>query len=206
MKHIVVIFTDQQRADTIGAMGNAAIQTPHLDALAADSVVFERCYTPSPVCVPARLSMFSGLYPARTGCNNNNAQAAYQGEGVYAAITRAGYQSCGVGKMHHLLDPYGSMGFGRRITQEELSDPRDDYTKFILEHHPRVFDYHGMRSEMYYVPQISPLPPEDHPTQWVGDRSIEYIRQCDPSRPIFLMTSFIHPHPPYCPPAPWNKL
>ena len=206
MKHIVVIFTDQQRADTIGALGNNAIQTPHLDALAAESVVFERCYTPSPVCVPARLSMFAGQYPARTGCNNNNAQASYRGSGLYAAITAAGYQSCGIGKMHHLLDPYGGMGFERRITQEELSDPRDDYTRFILKHHPQVFDYHGMRSEMYYVPQISPLPAADHPTQWIGDRSVEYIRQCDPARPMFLMASFIHPHPPYCPPAPWNKL
>ena len=206
MKHILMLFTDQQRWDTIGAAGNPAMQTPHLDALAGESVVFDQCYTPSPVCVPARLSMFSGQYPARTGCNNNNAQTVYQGEGFYSALTRAGFQSCAVGKMHHLVDPYGLMGFERRVTQEELSDPRDDYTRFILEHYPQVFDYHGMRSEMYYVPQISPLPAKDHPTQWIGDRSVEYIRRCDPDKPMFLVSSFIHPHPPYCPPAPWQKL
>lgn len=206
MKHILLIITDQQRWDTIAALGNSRIQTPSLDALALDSVVFEKCITPSPVCVPARFSLFSGQYPARSGCNNNNPENCYQGKGFYAQVTEAGYQSCCVGKMHHLIDPYGSMGFEKRYSQEELADERDDYTKFISEKHPGVFDYHGMRSEMYYVPQISPLPQEDHPTQWVGDRSIDFINGCDPNRPMFLMTSFIHPHPPFAPPAPWQKL
>lgn len=206
MKHILVLFTDQQRYDTISAFGNPDIQTPHLDALARESVIFDHCITPSPVCVPARLSLLSGQYPARTGCNNNNAQSAYQGEGFYSRITAQGYDSCCVGKMHHLWDPYGSMGFTRRHTQEELAAPGDEYMEYVRSRHPSVFDYHGMRSEMYYIPQISQLPPCDHPTQWVGDRSVEYIRQCDPQQPMFLFASFIHPHPPYCPPAPWQKL
>ena len=206
LKHILLLITDQQRWDTISALGNSHIQTPNLDALALDSVVFERCTTPSPVCVPARFSLFSGQYPARTGCNNNIAENNYIGVGFYSELTKAGYQSCCVGKMHHLIDPYGPMGFERRCTQEELADPRDDYTKFVREKHPGVFDYHGMRSEMYYVPQISQLPQQDHPTQWIGDQSVEFIRNCDSNRPVFLMSSFIHPHPPFAPPAPWQKL
>ncbi|MGI5963829.1 MAG: sulfatase [Lawsonibacter sp.] len=206
MKHIVILFTDQQRRDTIAALGNEKIQTPHLDALVRESVVFDHCFTPSPVCVPARLSLFSGQYPARTGCNNNNAETVYTGSGFYAQLTKAGYDSYCVGKMHHLVDPYGPMGFRCRISQEELADPRDDYTKFILKHHPNVFDYHGMRSEMYYVPQISQLSAQDHPTQWIGDQSVACIQKHESDRPLFLMASFVHPHPPYCPPAPWNKL
>ena len=206
MKNILLIITDQQRWDTISALGNPKIQTPNLDALARDSIVFSRCITPSPVCVPARFSLFSGQYPAKTGCNNNNAENSYSGRGFYEKITAAGYQSCCVGKMHHLIDPYGTMGFEKRWTQEELADPKDDYTKFVQERHPDVFDYHGMRSEMYYVPQISPLPAADHPTQWVGDRSVEFIQSCDETRPMFLVSSFIHPHPPFAPPAPWQKL
>ncbi len=206
MKHILILFTDQQRRDTIAALGNPAIQTPNLDALAKDAVVFENCITPSPVCAPARLSMLAGRYPARTGCNNNHSGVLYSGEGFYSTLTAHGYQSCCVGKMHHPIDPYGPMGFEKRFTQEELASPEDDFTRHIHEKYPSVFDYHGMRSEMYYVPQISPFPPEDHPTQWVGDRSVEYIRDCDPKRPMLLMSSFIHPHPPFCPPAPWNKL
>ena len=78
MKHILILFTDQQRYNTVSALGNPAIQTPNLDALARDSLVYNRCITPSPVCVPARLSLMAGQYPARTGCNNNNADRVYQ--------------------------------------------------------------------------------------------------------------------------------
>ena len=206
MKHILIFFTDQLRFDAVGAYGNPEVQTPALDALADDSIVFEHCITPSPVCVPARLSLFSGQYPARTGCSSNSLQTAYHGDGFYAEITKQGYQSCCVGKMHHTLDLYGRMGFEKRLSQEGTPNPKDDYAVYIREKYPYIFDYHGMRSEMYYVPQISPLPPYDHPSQWVGDRTIDYIRECDPEKPMLLMSSFYHPHPPYSPPAPWNKL
>ena len=206
MKHVLVLFTDQQRYDTISAFGNSKIQTPNLDRLAADSVVFKHCITPSPVCVPARLSMMSGQYPARTGCNNNNREKVYEGKGFYSRITEQGYQSCCVGKMHYLWDPYGDIGFEKRHTQEELAEEGDEYMQYIRGKYPWVFDYNGMRSEMYYVPQISQLPAYDHPTNWVGDKSVEFINSCSGDKPMFLMASFIHPHPPYNPPSPWQKL
>jgi len=206
MKHILVLFTDQQRYDTISAFGNSHIQTPNLDKLVAESVVFDSCMTPSPVCVPARLSMLSGLYPARTGCNNNNTEKVYQGKGYYSRISDLGYQSCCVGKMHHLWDPYGDIGFQERHTQEEIAEEGDEYMEYIRAKYPWVFDYHGMRSEMYYMPQIAQLPACDHPTNWIGDKSVEFINKCSPDKPMFLMASFIHPHPPYNPPSPWQKL
>lgn len=206
MKHVLVLLTDQQRYDTISALGNSKIQTPNLDRLAADSVVFNRCITPSPVCVPARLSMMSGQYPARTGCNNNNREKVYSGKGFYSRITEQGYQSCCVGKMHYLWHPYGDMGFETRHTQEEIAEAGDEYMQYIRGKYPWVFDYNGMRSEMYYVPQISQLPACDHPTNWVGDKSVEFIESCPTDKPMFLVASFIHPHPPYAPPSPWQKL
>lgn len=199
-------MTDQLRPDALGAYGNPYVQTPALDALAAESVIFDRAVTPSPVCVPARLSLLSGQYANRHGNSNNNPGLSYRGRGFYAMLSEAGFNSCCVGKMHHVWDRYGSLGFMRRDTQEELSHPKDDYTKYIEENYPYVFDYNGQRSEMYYVPQVSQLPAEAHPTQWIGDRSVEFIESCDPEKPVFLMSSFIHPHPPFCPPAPWNKL
>ena len=204
--NILFLFTDQQRFDTIHALGNERIITPALDEIANSAVVFDCCYTPAPVCVPARFSLFPGKYPAHTGCCNNNASYIYNGEGIYAEFTRSGYQTCCVGKMHH-PDLYGSMGFQQRHTQEEMQDPDDDYTKFMLNSpYKDVFDYNGLRCEMYYVPQISQLPAEDHPTQWVGDNSVDFLKNCDADQPFFLMSSFIHPHPPFAPPAPWNKM
>lgn len=205
--NILLLFTDQQRRDTIHALGNERIITPALDEIANQAVVFDQCFTPAPVCVPARFAMFSGQYPNRCGCCNNNVSTVYDGEGFYHEFTQQGYQTCSVGKMHHQVDLYGPMGFEKRYVQEEMADPQDDYTKFIMNSpYKHVIDYNGMRSEMYYVPQISQLPAEYHPTQWVGDTSVKFLEECDADKPFFLVSSFIHPHPPFCPPAPWNKM
>ncbi len=60
---------------------------------------------------------------------------------------------------------------------------------------------------MYYVPQLSPLPADEHPTQWIGDRSIDFIRgEGASATPWMLFSSFIHPHPPFAPPSPWHKI
>ncbi len=208
-KHFLLLFTDQQRRDTIHALGNENIVTPALDSIANEAVVFDRAYTPSPVCVPARASMFAGQYCARTGNNTNNRTKVYSGEGFFSEFTKAGYNTCCIGKMHYNFDLYGKMGFRTRLTQEEMANPElDDYTKWLkASPWKNVFDYNGQRTEMYYVPQVSQLPVEAHPTQWVGDRAVEFIENCDPdAEPVFLTASFIHPHPPFCPPAPWNKM
>ena len=119
-KHVLMLFCDQQRFDTIHALGNEDIVTPALDKLANEAVVFDRAYTPSPVCVPARMSMFAGQYCNRTGNNTNNKTAEYKGEGFYSEFTKAGYNTCCIGKMHHNVDLYGSMGFRKRLTHEEF--------------------------------------------------------------------------------------
>lgn len=207
-KHVLMLFTDQQRRDTIHALGNDKIVTPALDGIANEAIVFDRAYTPSPVCVPARMSMFAGQYCARTGNNTNDRTKVYNGEGFYSEFTKAGYNTFCVGKMHYNPDLYGSLGFRARQTQEEMANPNDDYTKWIKSGpFKNVADYNGQRTELYYIPQVSQLPMEAHPTQWVGDRAVEFLEQIDPDKePVFLMASFIHPHPPFCPPAPWNKM
>ena len=208
-KHVLLIFTDQQRRDTIHALGNDEIVTPALDSIAEDAVCFDRAYTPSPVCVPARLSMLAGQYCNRTGNNTNTKDTVYNGEGFFSEFTKAGYNTCCIGKMHYNPDLYAPLGFRTRISQEEMADPlHDDYTKWLkASPYRNVFDYHGQRTELYYVPQISQLPMEAHPTQWIGDRAVEFLENADTdSEPIFLMASFIHPHPPFAPPAPWNKM
>ena len=119
-KHILIIMTDQCRADALGVYGNTYAQTPAIDAIAEGAAVFNRAVTPSPVCVPARLSLLAGQYVNRTGNSNNNPKTCYTGEGFYSMLTKAGFESCCVGKMHHVWDRYGLMGFGERHTQEEM--------------------------------------------------------------------------------------
>jgi len=59
--NIILIMTDQHRYDRLGCMGDPLIQTPHLDGLAHEGVVFDRAYTASPVCGPARAALKSGM-------------------------------------------------------------------------------------------------------------------------------------------------
>ncbi len=65
--NLLFLWTDQQRADTMAAYGNVAFRMPVLNRLAADSIVFDRCYDTQPVCTPARSSVMSGRWPHSTG-------------------------------------------------------------------------------------------------------------------------------------------
>jgi arylsulfatase A-like enzyme len=101
------------------------------------------------------------------------------------------------------------LGFESRDRSEEgcrnVAD--DDYITWLHgKGYDHVHDANGVRGEMYYIPQPSQLPAWAHNSHWVGDRSIEFLQNRDRSRPFFLWSSFIDPHPPFAPPVPWNKL
>ena len=59
--NIIFLLTDDQRDNSLGAMGHPFVKTPHLDALLRDSVRFRNAYAPTPVCSPSRVSYFTGL-------------------------------------------------------------------------------------------------------------------------------------------------
>lgn len=208
--NILLFFTDQQRGDTIGALGNPVIRTPALDRLCRSGVAFTNAFSPSPVCVSARCSLIHGQYPLHTGCYENTTMPTDGRQTFMGALTAAGYRTHGIGKCHFTPDLYALRGFESRETQEELigHPERDDYLTFLHANGFRhVCDPHGIRGEMYYIPQPSQYPAHLHPTQWTGDRAIAYIReQAGAARPWFLYSSFIHPHPPFAPPNPWHKL
>ncbi|MDP4152709.1 MAG: sulfatase-like hydrolase/transferase [Bacillota bacterium] len=206
MKNILLLFFDQMRFD---AIHNSCLQTPHINELIKDGVFFKRAYTPSPVCVPARVSMNYGIYPNTSGCYDNSNCVIEGHKNIFEVLSENGYHTEGIGKMHFSSDKYALHGFTNRQTQEEIFSPgdNDDYRRYLDENgYDYVFDAHGQRSEMYYIPQISQLPAKHHPTQWVGDRSVEFIDKYSSDKPFLLMSSFIHPHPPFSPPTPWNKL
>ena len=207
--NILLLFTDQQRYDTIGALGNDLIKTPVLDQLCGEGTAFTRCYTPSPVCVPARMAMATGLAPHRTGMVNNRVDGGEPPTSFMQRLTEGGYQSHGVGKMHFVPDPLALWGFeSRDVSEEGLTQEQGDaYARFINDNgFGHVYEPHGLRSEHYYLPQPSQLPARLHHTQWVADRSIDFLNRRDRTRPFFLWTSFIKPHPPFESPTPWDRL
>ncbi len=207
--NILLIFTDQQRADTIHAAGNPVIKTPNLDRLFREGTLFSSCYTPSPVCVPARCSLIHGQYPHNTGCADNGHPMPEDRPSFMKVLSETGYRTHGIGKMHFNPDSQALRGFQSREYQAELRRrvEDDDYLKYLHANgYDHVYDPFGQRGEMYYIPQPAQMPAKFHGTNWVGDRTVEFIRNVDRSRPFFLWSSFIHPHPPFSPPTPWNKL
>jgi arylsulfatase len=208
--NILLFFTDQQRADTIHAGGNPVIRTPNLDRLADEGVRFSSAFTPSPVCVSARCSMIHGQYPHNTGCAYNGDAMPTDRPTFMQALTEAGYRTHGVGKMHFTPDSQALRGWQTREHQEEIrrSIDDDDYLQFLRSKgYSHVYDPMGQRGEMYYIPQLAQMPAEYHASHWVGDRSIAFIQeQAASEQPWLLMSSYIHPHPPFSPPTPWNKL
>lgn len=206
--NVLLLFADQQRFDTIAAGGNDIIKTPALDRLCSSGIRFDRTYTPSPVCVSARYSLLTGLYPHRSGCADNGHPMSQTLPTIPGMLTQAGYQTRAIGKMHFNPTRH-TFGFeGMELSEEIPGQVEDDE---FLQHlvdagYNHVHEPHGIRSEHYYIPQTSQLPAKHHTTHWTADRTIQFLKDRDRSRPFFVMSSFIKPHPPFDPPVPWNKL
>lgn len=69
--NIILIMTDQQRLDSLGCYGNKFVETPNIDRLAQSGARFDKCFTPWPVCSPARATMWTGVYPHTHGVVEN---------------------------------------------------------------------------------------------------------------------------------------
>jgi len=203
--NILLIFTDQQRWDTIHASGNPVIITPNLDRLCKEGVTFTSAYTPSPVCVSARCSLIHGQYAHNTGCTYNGDAFCDDRPSIMDLLAANGYRTHGIGKMHFVPD-WGSLrGFQTRLRVDHL---HSDYREWLAAQgvDPRI-PPGGAPSEMYYVPQIGLLPEEYHQTTWVGNNSVSFIQnQAQRNQPWFLFSSISDPHPPFAPPVPWHAL
>lgn len=110
--NVLILMSDEHRADVTGFAGNDVIRTPTLDWLAEGGCVFENAYTPSPICVPARQCIFAGQYPKTCGCEGWKGLAP--GHMTYAhRFAQYGYQTAGFGKMH-LIGPDQLAGWQTR--------------------------------------------------------------------------------------------
>jgi arylsulfatase A-like enzyme len=98
--NILLIITDQQRADHVGFGGNDIVRTPNLDALAARGTVFERAIVANPICMPNRSSILTGRVPSAHGCVFNDRSLAWNTNTFPHALRAAGYRTGLVGKSH----------------------------------------------------------------------------------------------------------
>ncbi len=198
--NILLYCTDQQRFDTIGALGNPFVQTPTLDSLVRSGTTFTRTYCQSPICTPSRSSFFTGLYPSKVhNCRNGNGTFANHPPLISRMIADAGYDTGLIGKFH-----LQSAGY--------RTEPRldDGYRFWKFSHAPRDDWPHGEHDYADWVrarggdlnalrESPSRVPVELHQTTWATDRAIEFLSQPRTS-PWFLTINVYDPHPPFIPP------
>lgn len=211
-KNIVLLMTDQLRGDCMGCAGHPDVRTPYLDTLASKGVRFENAYSACPSCVPARAALHTGL------TQESHRRVGYA-DGIRweyphtmaGELTKAGYYTQCVGKMH--VDPLRNyLGFCHvelhdgylhyyrdpEIPYRENQKQADDYFHWLKQEKGIDCDVTDTGLECNsWVARPWIYEEKYHPTNWVTDRSIDFLRRRDPDMPFFLFASYLRPHPPF---------
>ncbi|NQV98510.1 MAG: sulfatase-like hydrolase/transferase [Rhodospirillales bacterium] len=111
--NILFIMSDQHAPRVTGCYGDKIVRTPNLDGLAARGVIFENAYTPSPLCVPARMSLLSGRYPSSQHCWTNSDPLDSDIPTTAHALGAGGYRPNLIGRLHS-IGPDQMHGYAER--------------------------------------------------------------------------------------------
>ncbi len=192
MKNIVFFFCDELRPDALGCYGNPAgsMHTPNIDAIAKRGYLYENCFCNSPVCVPSRTSIMTGLFPEDTGVYDN--EASLPGYSLPASfitfpevLQRSGYHTANFGKTHLPQELYpfeidnqegSEMGLGLSLTERKAL---------------QKITPHGTFS--FNAASLYPENKEYYPEK-VTSNAIEWMEQ--QTSPYFLRISYTQPHSP----------
>jgi len=139
--NVLLITTDQHRADHLGCAGDRLLVTPHLDALAQRGVMFERCHVASPVCMPNRAALMTGRMPSAAGVRMNGVPLPLQTRTFVDQLREAGWTTALIGKAH--LQPMTARPAAWRGQGE---GPRDQATSDL-----RVGEAYGQESVMRWA-------------------------------------------------------
>ena len=205
--NIIFIITDQQRFDTIAALGYDFMDTPNLDRLVKEGVSFTGCHVTAASCAPARASLFKGYFPHTTGILKN---ADRWRRSWIELLNESGYHCTNVGKMHTW--PFETpLGFDERYVVEN----KDRYLegRYYFDEWDKALRFRGLvkqQRELYrklddYADRLGAfeweLPEDTHPDNFVGDMACWWL-DAHPNtepKPLFLQIGFPGPHPPYDP-------
>lgn len=205
--NIIFIITDQQRFDTIRALGYDYMDTPHLDRLVREGISFDQCHVTAASCAPARASLFKGYYPHTTGILKN---ADRWRRSWIELLNDSGYHCTNIGKMHTW--PFETdLGFDERYVVEN----KDRYLegRYYFDEWDKALRFRGLvkqqREQYRMLPDYRErlgafeweLPEDTHPDTFVGDLASWWIDSFPKTEPLFLEIGFPGPHPPYDPVA-----
>ena len=219
--NILFLMTDQQRWDAMGCSGDW-VQTPHLDRIAGEGIRFTNCVTTSPVCIPTRLSLATGLYPHNTHVwNNMNHQMPAETPTWMQTVRDAGYRTSLFGKTHlhphngdlrereNLMNAYGLDDVN------EIGGPRASAN--VLSHMTAMWeekgvweayraDYRERFSTKPHLVRSSTLGLEDYADVYVGQQAKQYLQNYEREEPWCCWVSFGGPHEPWDTPEPYASM
>jgi arylsulfatase A-like enzyme len=199
--NLLLITTDQQRADTIRALGHPHLRTPHLDWLVRSGVTFTRAYSDAPICVAARASLLCGLHHRHFPPGHGDFGRPTLAPGTPSLpglLSAAGYQTRLVGKAHH-HPPRAHFGWQHMELLADFYRSRDQRPG-----RPRPGRTGLGQNELEPAP-VS-LDESETLTHWIIERGIDFIETRDPTRPFCLHLSLSKPHPPLDPPLAYWQL
>ena len=191
--NILVVLADQLSASALPAYGNRVARAPHLERLGEDGLVFERALCASPLCVPSRASLMTGLLPSRTGAYDNAGELPAAIPTFAHRLRALGYRTVLAGKMH-FIGPDQLHGFEERPMTDVYPAGFDWIPDWELADDERLPWYHDLSSVVRAGPVRSTLQLEYDAE--VLERALAALADQDP-RPLLLVVSFTHPHDPY---------
>jgi arylsulfatase A-like enzyme len=225
-KNVLLITADQWRGDTLGCMDHHLVQTPNLDQLAADGVLFRKHFTQTVPCGPARASLYTGLYAMNHRSVNNGTPLNARLTNIALEARKSGYDPTIFGytdtsqdprELHHqdpLLTTYEGllpgMTSGVTLTDNPLS--------WIAELISRGYDP-SLNEHKVYVPVpnypeaekrgVTFPPPvysnEDSSTAFLTDELLKWLSVREDEN-WFVHLSYLRPHPPWIAPEPYNSM
>jgi len=191
MPNVVLIMTDEQKADSLSVYGNPVVRTPNLERLALRGVTFTSAFTPYPVCVPSRVMTFTGRYAHTTRSRSNSVLMQPEEDHLLAAVVRSGYTAGLVGK-NHCFDAKGLQLFDY-IWQCGHGGPADPPTEDAAAAVQFIRDSQITRRA--WGTATNPYPPEALGTALTVDQAIGFLER-QGGDPFFLWCSIADPHTP----------
>jgi choline-sulfatase len=197
--NIIYVLSDQHNFEISGFMGDGYVKTPNIDKLAKNGVSMGNCYCNSPLCVPSRSSMLSGLLPTETGIYNNMQCLPTDRATLVHSLSVAGYDTVLCGRMH-FSGPDQRHGFEKRLV--------GDITSSFMGVDNELEMYEVFRGASYQARigieksgsgSSAVLKFDTAVTQAACD----YIQDREDERPLFMMVGMYAPHCPYVAPKRW---
>ena len=208
--NVLILFTDQQRYDTINSLGYSHMITPNLDRLVEEGCSYVNAHSANPVCMPARHDLLTGLPAKAHGYFGNREAQPIKDYGIPTLpriFSENGYRTAAIGKMH-FSPARAHHGYNEMYLMEEMPKCRqnDEYATYLKEQGlDNIQNIHGVRPHIYHIPQNSIMEEKYHGSTWVADKTIEWLDENE-DKPFFLFSGWIQPHPPWSIPTEFDGI